>query len=119
MKFLLDESADFALIDFLKTLGHDATAIAHDYPYALKDPEVLSIAQQEQRILITSDRDFGELIFRQQLPHAGIILFRLGDESLEIKTEWLSRVLTNYADQLTNFMVITERGVRVRKTRAV
>ncbi len=64
MKFLLDESADFPLASFLKQLGHDVTAIAHDYPHALKDREVLSIAREEQRILIANDRDFGELIFR-------------------------------------------------------
>lgn len=67
MRFLLDESADFPLAAFLKIQGHDVTAIAHDYPHALKDQEVLAIARQEQRILITNDRDFGELLVRQRL----------------------------------------------------
>src|SRR5690242_17596332 len=115
MKFLLDESADYPLRAFLERLGHDVTAIAHDYPHAIKDREVLAIAYSEQRILITNDRDFGELIFRQRLPHAGVILIRLENENLAIKSEWLSRILTEYRSELQYFLVITERGVRIRK----
>ncbi|KFD42046.1 hypothetical protein HY02_09035 [Peptococcaceae bacterium SCADC1_2_3] len=115
MKFLLDESADFPLASYLKEIGHDVTAIAHDYPHALKDHEVLDIAYREQRILITNDRDFGELIFRRRLPHTGVILFRLGIETLENKRTWLQHILTNYAHDLHSFLVVTERGVRVRR----
>lgn len=57
MRFLLDESADYPLSDFLQKYGHDVTAIAHDYPQSLSDLQVLAIAQEEQRILITNDRD--------------------------------------------------------------
>ena len=116
MKFLLDESADYPLAPFLQGLGHDVTAIAHEYPQALSDRAVLSIAQAEQRILITNDRDFGELIFRQRLPHNGVILFRLGAEALPVKTRWLEAVLSKHAQDLRDFVVITDRGIRVRRT---
>ncbi len=116
MKFLLDESADYPLAEFLQSLGHDVTAIVHDYPRALKDRDVLAIAVREQRIVITNDRDFGELVFRQRLAHSGIILFRLGAEDLETKKRWLENVLTHYHSHLTQFIVVTERGVRVRRT---
>ena len=76
MWFLLDESADFPLAAYLTALGHDVTAIAHDYPHALPDTDVLAIATRERRILITNDRDFGELIVRRHYPHHGVILFR-------------------------------------------
>ena len=56
MRFLLDESADFRLLKYLTDNGHDVTAISRDYPQSLSDMEVLSIAVQEQRILITRDR---------------------------------------------------------------
>ncbi|MGH2369863.1 MAG: DUF5615 family PIN-like protein, partial [Chloroflexota bacterium] len=65
MPFLLDESADFPLATHLKEWGHDVTAIAHDYPHALSDQDVLAIAVREQRVLITNDLDFGELIVRR------------------------------------------------------
>jgi len=116
MKFLLDESADYPLAAFLKRLRHDVTAIAHEYPQALSDRAVLSIARSEQRILITNDHDFGELIFRQRLPHNGVILFRLGAETLPVKTRWLGDVLSKRAEDLRDFVVITDRGNRVRRT---
>ena len=74
MKFLLDESAEYRIASFLRDHGHDVTAIAHDYPASLVDEDVLSIAHSEQRIVITNDSDFGELVFRDQQPHSGVIL---------------------------------------------
>ncbi|MBI5880246.1 MAG: DUF5615 family PIN-like protein [Chloroflexi bacterium] len=114
MKFLLDESADYPLAAYLRSRSHDVTAVAHDYPNALKDDAVLAIALREERILITNDRDFGELIFRRHLPHRGIILFRLGAEALSIKERWLDVVLDAHAHHLRGFIVVTENGVRVR-----
>lgn len=117
MRFLLDESADYPLAAFLIAAGHDVTAIAHDYPAALKDQDVLGIARREQRIVITNDKDFGELIVRQRLAHAGVILFRLGQEELATKCEWLNYVLAQHTDDLRELLVITDGKVRVRRTR--
>src|SRR5947209_16739344 len=114
MKFLLDESADFPLAGFLQGLGHDVTSIVRDHPQALKDREVLEIAFREARILITYDRDFGELVVRQRLPHSGIILFRLKNEDLATKQALLVIALNNYTDQLQQLLVITARNIRVR-----
>jgi len=115
MRFLLDESVDYPLARFLTKLGHDVTALAHDYPHALKDREVLAIALEERRILITNDRDFGELIFRQRLSHAGVILFRLGSEDLSTKQAWLAYVLEHHSQDLKDFIVVTDGRIRVRR----
>jgi predicted nuclease of predicted toxin-antitoxin system len=53
MKFLLDQCTDARLLSYLNQLGHDATQIRRTYQQSIPDPEILSIAQQEQRILIT------------------------------------------------------------------
>lgn len=117
MKFLLDENAEFRIGAFLKAAGHDVTAIAYEYPNALPDQEVLSIAAVEQRILITNDRDFGELIFRHHLPHAGVIYFRLElAATAEDKIAWLRRLLVSHEDRLDQFLVVTPRSIRVRRT---
>jgi len=50
MKFLLDECVEYRLVFFLQKEGHDVTAIGHDYPHSLPDPEVLALAYREQRI---------------------------------------------------------------------
>src|SRR5687767_7730376 len=115
MKFLQDESADFPLAVVLSDLGHDVKAIVTDYPRSIADEEVLAIAAREERILITNDRDFGELIFRQHRQHAGVILFRLGSEPIEEKAAWLAQILNHYPEQLSNFIVVAENGVRIRR----
>ncbi len=117
MKFLLDENVDYRLVSFLQKHQHDVTAIARDYLAGLSDEAVLEIAYTEQRILITNDRgDFGNLIFRYRLPHSGVILFRLKDEALPLVESRLLHVLTNYADQLHHFLVITPQRTRIRKS---
>lgn len=116
MRFLLDESADSRLAVYLRESGHDVTVIARDYPNALDDVEVLAIAVSEQRILIANDRDFGELVVRRRLPHAGIILFRLDTIDLASKRDSLAWVLAEHDDDLRagRFLVVTSRSIRVR-----
>jgi predicted nuclease of predicted toxin-antitoxin system len=116
MRFLLDESADSRLEAFLTGRDHVVLTLVRDYQPGLPDREVLRIAQQEACILITNDRDFGELTFRQRLAHSGVIFFRLQTVDLDSKLYWLNRVLTSYSDQLKEFVVVTEHGVRVRRT---
>ncbi|HLG11077.1 MAG TPA: DUF5615 family PIN-like protein [Dehalococcoidia bacterium] len=117
MRFLLDENVDARLSPFLIAAGHDVTAIVHDYPAALDDETVLSIAVREGRVILTRDTDFGELIYRRRMPHAGIILIRLRGRAL-----WhLQARVTQAVARLTNepqFLVVTDHQIRVRETQA-
>jgi predicted nuclease of predicted toxin-antitoxin system len=115
MKFLFDQSADFRLIAYLRSLGHDVTAISRDYPHSLADEDVLAIAQREQRILVVADRDFGELIFNQGLAHAGVLFFRLPGAQLQTKVEHLDQALEDHADNLAagEFVVVAPGNIRV------
>ena len=113
MRFLLDENVDARLGAFLVQQGHDVKTIAIDYPQALADNQVLAIALRERRILVTHDRDFGELIFRERRPHAGVILLRIRGTLDELQTRLL-RVITEFEAHLTQFVVVTERLIRVR-----
>ncbi len=116
MRFLLDQSTDARLIPYLRSRGHDAIRIGREFPPGLPDPEVLAIAVREGRILITDDRDFGDLVFRQRQPHTGVIYLRLGEfAELPTKEACLARVLTEYIDQLDEFLVVTRSSVRVRR----
>jgi predicted nuclease of predicted toxin-antitoxin system len=114
MKFLLDQSADFRLAAFLRELAHDVTAIGQDYPGGIPDEDVLAIALRERRVVITNDLDFGELVIRDQLAHAGMVLFRLDETDVQLKRIWLARLLEEYPDELPHFVVLTGRGVRIR-----
>jgi predicted nuclease of predicted toxin-antitoxin system len=117
MRFLLDQSTETRIATFLSSEGHDAKRVGRDYPPGLPDDQVLAIARSEQRILITNDRDFGELIFRRRLPHAGVILLRFDPATpVANKVAALSRLLITHADRLDQFIVVTARSVRVRST---
>jgi predicted nuclease of predicted toxin-antitoxin system len=114
MRFLLDEGLPFRLAVHLSALGHDITAVGHSYPHALTDRDILEIATAEQRIILTNDKDFGDLIFRDRLPHAGVILFRLGYVTLDVRVEHLKRVLSEHTNQLDQVIVVTHNNIRVR-----
>jgi len=115
MKFLLDQNVEGRILAFLSGQGHDAKRVGIDYPPGLPDEEVLKIAHGEQRILITNDRDFGELVFRQKLPHAGVIYLRFPlDSTAEQKIASLATLLSSHSADLGKFLVASPRGVRVR-----
>ncbi len=114
MRFLVDESAGWAVAEYLRQAGHDILAVAEITPSA-DDPDILSWATRENRILVTNDKDFGELVFRSGRTHQGILLFRLQDESATNRVRMLAAVLSQYADQLPGrFVVVTETSVRIR-----
>lgn len=75
MRFLADENLELSIIERLREGGHDV-ATASDQA-GTPDPEVLSRALAEDRVLLTNDKDFAELAFLQQRAAAGIVLIRL------------------------------------------
>jgi predicted nuclease of predicted toxin-antitoxin system len=117
MRFIVGESVDARLAPFLRSLHHDVTVVGTplDYPASIPDDDVLAIAYAEQRILITDDRDFGELIFRLGRPHAGVLYFRLPPTEIEVKQHRLAYVMNRHADSLGHFLVVTLRAVRIRR----
>lgn len=120
MRFLLDQSADARLVPYLRSLGHDATRVGQDNPAGIPDTTVLEIAVAEDRVLITDDKDFGELIFRRSVPHQGVLLFRLGDYApLATKIARLDDVLAHHAEQLDQFMTVTLHRVKVRSYKPI
>jgi predicted nuclease of predicted toxin-antitoxin system len=118
-KFLLDENVDARLSVFLRGLGHDVQAIGVDYPNAPSDVEVLSIALHEQRIVLTSDQDFGELVIRDGLPHAGVMLLRLRSQQLAYVQTRIQVALSDNEDRLNDFLVVTGQTVRPHRGQAL
>ena len=114
MRFLLDQNADARLIPHLRVLGHDVIRIGKDFLPGLPDPQVLAIAYREGRILITEDRDFGEIVFVHRQPHAGVIYLRLGAADLPTKIARLDHVLAHHAAELHRFLTVGRDRVRVR-----
>jgi predicted nuclease of predicted toxin-antitoxin system len=113
MKFIVDECAGPSVARYLASLDFDVYSVSDTSP-GWKDERVLQKANEESRILITNDKDFGELIFKQKLCHSGVIFMRLEDERVANKIAVLKRFFENYPDiDLSGFVVLTEQIVRV------
>lgn len=113
MRFITDENIGPTLTKWLVAKGYEVFSVYDETP-GLTDEEILEKAFQEDYIVITGDKDFGELVYKHQLPHKGIVLLRLNDDTPPSKIKILERLLSQYADQLPNkFTVVTEVGVRI------
>ncbi len=115
MKILADESVDNKIVLRLRNDGHDVGYVAEMSP-GIMDEEVLVLASDENTLLLTADKDFGELIFRQGYVKRGIVLYRLAGLSSQEKAEIVSSAIAEHADKLLSaFSVITEKAVRIRR----
>ena len=115
MKFLVDECAGRHIGQWLHSQGYDTIAISETTP-GLPDDAVLLKAFTEDRILITADKDFGEMIFRNKHQHRGIILIRLEQEDLTTKIAAIGTLLNLYSHDLYgNFTVVTEKSIRITR----
>ena len=76
MNLLADESVDGPIVERLRRDGYQVAYIAELGPGMLDD-DVLNLANQEAALLLTSDKDFGEMVFRQRLHMHGVVLIRL------------------------------------------
>lgn len=115
MKVLADENIGLEVVAFLRARGIDIDSITEISP-GISDAAVLVKAVEEDRILLTSDTDFGELVYHVGQEHSGVILLRLDDERNVNKIRVLTDLLDKYADDLAgSFTVVTEINVRIRK----
>ncbi|HMQ03625.1 MAG TPA: DUF5615 family PIN-like protein [Pyrinomonadaceae bacterium] len=115
MKILADESIESEIIRALRAAGHEVADIKEISP-GIDDIEVLSRAAASEAILLTNDKDFGELIYRDRLIASGVILLRFGKLEIKQRIELLKTVLEEQKAKLTrSFTVVTAVGVRIRK----
>lgn len=113
MRIVVDESTGAAVVAYLRSAGHDVLAVAETMPQA-DDSDILTRAADEGRVLLTNDKDFGELVFRDERAHGGVVLLRLEDESAANRVRIVRAVLEGYADRLAGrFTVVTDTSVRI------
>jgi predicted nuclease of predicted toxin-antitoxin system len=75
VRFPADESCDVAVVRALRAAGHDVLAVAEVAPRS-DDDTVLTLATRENRVLLTEDKDFGQLVYANKQPSSGVILTR-------------------------------------------
>src|SRR4051794_41004473 len=115
MKFLADQDVYAVTIGFLRSLGHDVVPAAQVGLAQALDTELLRVAREQARILVTRDRDFGALVFVQGRGSGVIYLRILPSNQTAVHAE-LDRVLTLYSEQVlkTSFVVIEPGRHRIR-----
>lgn len=115
MKLLADENLDLSVVARLREAGHQVLAVAEMEP-GIPDDVVLDLANAEAAMLITGDKDFGELAFRQSLVHHGVILVRLAGLPGTTKAAILIHLLEEHRLEMPgSFTVVSPGMVRIRK----
>ena len=115
MKFLADENVDKPIVERLRSDGHTVDYIL-EMEQGISDEKVIQRANEESALLLTADKDFGELVFRQGSIVYGVVLIRLAGLSPQRKAEVVAIAIQDHADELAlNFSVITPGAVRIRR----
>jgi predicted nuclease of predicted toxin-antitoxin system len=119
VKFLADENVDKSVVEYLRKYGRHEVLYVTELEASISDDEVTRRANEESALLLTADKDFGELVFRQKRVTHGVVLIRLSGLSGAIKAAAVAAAIDDHANELAgNFTVITPWGVRVRRRRA-
>ena len=114
MRFLVDECTGSKVANWLREEGHQVFSV-YDQARGISDDVIINKVFDENWILITNDKDFGEKVHREKRPHKGIIFLRLQDERSSNKINVLQRLLSRYHQRISyNFVVATETQVRFR-----
>ena len=113
-RFVIDENMSPAVAALLRNGGHDAIAIAETAPRT-PDPDILALAVRDNRILVTFDTGFGDLIYRWGLPAPpAVVLVRLVSTPESEKPQFVARLLLEERDWIGCFWVATEAAIRNR-----
>jgi predicted nuclease of predicted toxin-antitoxin system len=116
MRFFVDESTGPAVAEWLREHGHEVYSVFNE-ARGMQDEDIIQKAFQDNWILLTNDKDFGEKVFREKWPHRGVVLLRLEDERAFVKIETIRRLLESYAEKLPgNFVVVSSVSVRFART---
>jgi predicted nuclease of predicted toxin-antitoxin system len=117
LRFLIDVGVGKKVEDFLDKSGYDILSARQINP-RISDSEIIDIAAKDNRIVITVDKDFGELIYNSGLMHKGILLLRTENCNGDKKVRILSEILRYYSEELKeNFCVFSKDRLRIRRRR--
>ena len=115
MRFLADESCDFVVVRALRTAGHDVLAVS-EFQQRSVDRELIALAHDERRILLTEDKDFGWLVFVGRAQSPGVILVRFPSNARGTLGSAVTRLVEERgAELLGTFAVLLPSAVRISR----
>ena len=114
-KFLVDVGVGKKVAEYLLGKSYDTKAV-RSLDHRMPDHKIIRLAALEKRIIITMDKDFGELVYHSGMDHCGILLLRLEDATGSEKQQVIAQILAKYADNMKNhFCVYQNKKFRFRK----
>ncbi|MEW5989100.1 MAG: DUF5615 family PIN-like protein [Chloroflexota bacterium] len=114
LRFLVDFNVGRFVTDDLISQGYDVKFIGDLDPRML-DEAILTLAVKEQRLILTMDNDFGELVYQSGQKHAGVLLLRMPGAGRTQKARVTRQILAQYADQLEGSYAVYKGGrLRIR-----
>jgi len=117
MRFLADANLPVALVEMLRSAGHNVLAANEDLPNA-SDEFLVERAIHDERVLITQDKDFGQLVFGQKRAgNYGVILFRIAKIGRKAESDRMFLTVTSSEDWLGHLSVVTDSGIRILRIR--
>ena len=115
MRFLADESCDFAVVRALRAAGHDIAAVADISPQA-DDETVMDLAVRDERLLITEDKDFGQLVYANARASGGVVFLRFPAKARAAMAKAVVELVRRRGDHLLGRFVVVQPGrIRIGK----
>lgn len=115
LRFLADESCDFAVVRALRADGYDVFVVS-EVMRRSDDHELIAQAGRERRILLTEDKDFGWLVFVSHADSAGVILIRFPGHARQALAQAVRQLVQEQGEELLNSFVVVQPGyVRIRR----
>jgi predicted nuclease of predicted toxin-antitoxin system len=115
MHLVADESCDFSVVRALRAVPHDVIAVAESMSGAT-DEQVIELARSQRRLLLTEDKDFGQLVYSASKLSSGVLLIRYPVSARSSLSHSVVQLLADQGDALYGCFAVVEPG-RVRLTR--
>jgi predicted nuclease of predicted toxin-antitoxin system len=114
IKFLMDVGVGKTVDVWLLNHGYNVKSVRDINP-RMPDHEILKIAVTEGRMVVTMDKDFGDLVYNSGQPHAGVLLLRLEDADSDEKIKVIEAILGKYSEKIcNNFCVYKDGKLRIK-----
>ncbi|MCP4667134.1 MAG: hypothetical protein GY849_12290 [Deltaproteobacteria bacterium] len=115
LTFLVDVGVGKKVEEYLEKHGYDTKAV-RAIDTQMSDQNIIRLASSEGRMVITMDKDFGELVYHSEMKNCGVLLLRLEDAIGSEKLQVVSSILEKYSDQMKNHFCVFQKGkFRIRK----
>ncbi|OQA91472.1 MAG: hypothetical protein BWY25_03258 [Chloroflexi bacterium ADurb.Bin222] len=115
MKVLVDVGGGRVVEQWLADQGHDVLAV-RELDVRMLDADILALAAAEERLVITMDKDFGDLVVHARRGHAGVLLLRLDEADSQTKVRVVAEIFSSHADLLSGAYCVYQRDrLRVRR----